>query len=310
MKKRLTTVAVLSGVLLASAGGSAFAQGGRAGASARGAGQVVARQGAAKRPAATQKARKAGRNYRGAVLRNVLRVTAVSGGAIDAVARGGQPVTITVGTTTTYQEVGIATASLSNVTPGESILVRGARTAPRTIQATVVRILLARVAGVVTAVSGSTLTVTGLNGTPRTVNIGATTVNIGATTAITRAGAAATAADITPNTSIVAAGTPGADGSLNATRIIIRAAHVAGKVTAIDGSTITLQDPYGATYTVTTSSGTIYAVRHGKTFAAATAADVTAGRRIVAYGAHGVDGKTLAAQRIVVGQVVIAKQAR
>lgn len=303
MKKRLTTVAVLSGVLLASAGGSAFAQGGRAGAGARGAGQVVARQGAAKRPAATQKARKAGRNYRGAVLRNVLRVTAVSGGAIDAVARGGQPVTITVGTTTTYQEVGIATASLSNVTPGESILVRGARTAPRTIQATVVRILLARVAGVVTAVSGSTLTVTGLNGTPRTVNIGATT-------AITRAGAAATAADITPNTSIVAAGTPGADGSLNATRIIIRAAHVAGKVTAIDGSAITLQDPYGATYTVTTSSSTIYAVRHGKTFAAATAADVTAGRRIVAYGARGVDGKTLAAQRIVVGQVVIAKQAR
>jgi len=44
-------------------------------------------------------------------------------------------------------------------------------------------------------------------------------------------------------TVIVAAGTPNADGSLNATRILIRAAHVAGTVTAVsgDGATITLQ---------------------------------------------------------------------
>jgi len=107
----------------------------------------------------------------------------------------------------------------------------------------------------------------------------------------------------------VAVGTPNADGSLNATRVVIRAAHVAGRVTAVNGSAITVQGAYGATYTVSTSSSTVYAARHGRTLTAATAATVTAGRRIVAYGALSTDGKTLTATRIVIGHVV-AKRVR
>ena len=298
--KRLATAAILSGTLIASASGAAFAATGHAGVKP-----------AATRPAATKghgaartAALKARRQHHRALaarkaLRQVYHVTAVSGDTINAVTRAGQPVTITVGTATTYKEAGVTTPTISNVTPGESILARGKRTAPRTIQATVVRILLARVSGVVTAVNGPALTVTGANGTPRTVNIAATT-------AITRAGVTAQASDITPNTVIVAAGTPNADGSLNATRILIRAAHVAGKVTAVssDGSTITLQGAYGATYTVSTSSSTIYALRHGKKLTPATAATVTVGRRIVAIGARSADGKTLTAARIVIGRAV------
>ncbi len=293
--KRLTTATVLTGVLITGGAGAAFS----------GTAHAATSPGAhASHAAAVRHTARARRNRRiHQAARQALRVTAVNGNTINAITRGGQPVTITVGTTTTYKEAGVTTASLSNVQPGESILARGKRTATRTIQATVVRILLARDAGVVTAVNGSgpSLTVTGANGTSHTVNIAATT-------AITRAGVTATAADITPNTVIVAVGTPNADGSLNATRVVIHAAHVAGRVTAVNGSAITVQGAYGATYTVNASSSTVYTARHGRTLTSATVSAVTAGRRIVAYGARSTDGKTLTATRIVVGPVV--KRAR
>ncbi len=300
--KRLATATILSGTLIASAGGAAFAATGHAGVKPAASRPAAAKGHGAARTAAL-KARRQHRQALRKALRQAYRVTAVSGDTINAVTRVGQPVTVTVGVTTTYKEAGVTTPTLSNVTAGESILVRGKRTAPRAFQATVVRILLARAAGVVTAVNGSALTVTGANGTPRTVNIEATT-------AITRAGVAATAADIAPNAVIVAAGTPNADGSLNATRIVIRAAHVAGKVTAVDGQTITLQGAYGTTYTVSTSSSTVYALRQGKKLTSTTATTVTVGRRVVAYGARSADGKTLSAQRIVIGRAAVTKRAR
>jgi len=291
--KRLATATILSGILIAPAAGAAFAATGHAGV------KPAATKGHGAARAAVLKARRQHRQAARKALRQVYRVTAVNGDTINAVTRGDQPVTITVGTATTYKEAGVTTPTISNVAPGESILARGKRTAPRTIQATVVRILLARVAGVVTVVNGPALTVTGANGASRTVTIAATT-------AITSAGAVARASDIMPNTAIVAAGTPNADGSLNATRIFIRAAHLAGKVTAVsaDGSTITLQGGYGATYTVSTSSSTVYALRQGKKLTPATAATVTVGRRIVAFGGRSADGKTLTAARIVIGRAV------
>jgi len=291
--KRLTTATVLTGVLITGGVGAAFSGTAHAATApgARAAHAAAARH--------TARARRNRRIHRAAL--HALRVTAVNGDTINAITRGNLPVTITVGTTTTYKEVGVTTASLTNVQPGESILVRGKRTATRTIQATVVRILLARDAGVVTAVNGQSLTVTGLNGTSYTVTLGATT-------AISASGATAPQSAITPNTAIVAVGTPNADGSLNATRVVMRAAHVAGRVTAVSGSAITVQGAYGATYTVNTSSATVYAARHGRTLTPAMAGNVTVGRRIVAVGARSADGKTLTATRIVVGRV--AKRAR
>jgi len=290
--KRLTTATVLTGILIT----------GGAGAALSGTAHEATAPGArAAHATSVRQTARARRNRRLHVARHALRVTAVNGDTINAITRGGQPVTITVGTTTTYKEVGVTSAALSNVQPGESILVRGKRTATRTIQATVVRILLARDAGVVTAVNGQSLTVTGLNGTSHTVTLGATT-------AISASGATAPQSAITPNTAIVAVGTPNADGSLNATRVVIRAAHVAGRVTAVSGSAITVQGAYGATYTVNTSSATVYAARHGRTLTPATVGTVTVGRRIVAFGARSADGKTLTATRIVVGR--IAKRAR
>ncbi len=110
--------------------------------------------------------------------------------------------------------------------------------------------------------------------------------------------------DITPNTAILAAGTLNADGSLTATRIVIRVAHVAGKGTTISGATITIQGAYGATYSVTTSSGTAYAARQGRTLTPAAAGDVTVGRRLVAFGTRSADGASFTAVRIVLGRVV------
>ncbi len=288
MFKGLVSATVLSGILMTGAGGAAFASAGPAAPAHPGHARLAA--------GAPRHAHKRVQRHHRRASRAVLRVTAVNGNTINAVTRGDLPVTITVGAATTYREAGKPTASLSDVTVGESIIARGARPAPRTIQAKVVRILLARVAGVVTAVNGSTLTVTTPLGAQRSVTIASTA-------AITRAGATAPASSITPNIVIVAAGTPNGDGSLTATRILIRAAHVAGKVTAVDGATITLQGGYGVTYTVSTSSATVYVARHGKTLTPATSIAVTPGRHIVAFGARGTDGKTLTAARIVIGRL-------
>jgi len=221
MVKRFVAALVLSGMFMASAGGAALAS----------PGPVAAHQGQTHTAAAAgQQARRLARLRRQAahrLTRHAYRVTAVTGDTISALTRADQPVTITVGVTTTYTEAGVtAPLALSNVSPGELIVVRGARTAPRTFQASMVRILPARVGGVVTAVNGSTLTVRG---------------------------------------------------------------------------------PYGATYTVSTSSSTVYTARQGKTLTPATAAAVTIGQRIVVYGARGADGVTFTAVRIVLGRVTTAR---
>jgi len=290
MFKRLATATILSGVLMTGAGGALASGAAHAATAPNAHHRVTAAAPVRAHRRHVQQVRRA--------LRHALRVTAVSGDTINAVTRADQPVTITVGTATTFKEPG-KTASLSDVQPGELILVQGTRTAPRAIQAKVVRILFARMAGVVTAVNGSSLTVTGVGGAQRTVQIAATT-------AITRAGVAATAGDITPNTAILAAGTLNADSSLTAARIVIRAAHVAGKVTTVSGATITIQGAYGTTYNVTTSSGTVYATRQGRALSPATAGDVTVGRRIVAYGTRSADGASFAAFRIVLRPVATA----
>jgi hypothetical protein len=74
-------------------------------------------------------------------------------------------------------------------------------------------------------------------------------------------------------------------------------AHVAGWVTSVSGSTITLTDVSGFTRTVTTSSSTTY-VKDGTT---ATSAIVTKGAFVRAVGSVDSDGTTLDATRVATG---------
>ena len=220
MVKRFVAALVLSGMFIASAGGTALAS----------PGPVAAHQGQARTAAtAGQQARKAARLRRQAarkLSRHAYRVTAVTGDTISALTRAGQPVTITVGVTTTYTEAGVtAPLGLSNVRPGELIVVRGTRTAPRTFQASMVRILPARMGGVVTTVNGSTITVRGPYGATYTVSTASSTVYAarqGKTLTPT------TAAAVTIGQRIVVYGARGADGTtFTAVRVVLGRATTA-----------------------------------------------------------------------------------
>jgi hypothetical protein len=220
-----------------------------------------------------------------------LTVTAVNGNIITATRRGNQSVTVQVSATTAYTEAG-ASASLSDVTVGAHIAVQGSRasTSSTTINATGVTIVLPRAAGVVSAVNGSTLTLTGLDG--RTW-----TVTVTGSTRYQKAGQSAASSDVTTGTAVDVEGTQNSDGSLTAVRVTIQLPRIGGQVASVNGTSITLQGHEGITQTVTTSDSTTYVNPDGSTASAST---VKAGAFIMAEGTLSSDGKTLAAQRVVV----------
>ncbi len=229
----------------------------------------------------------------------MLRVTSVSGTDISATTWDNRPVTVTVSGSTQYHQDDM-NASLSDVHAGSMIYVRGSLVGHDTIAATHVAIILPRVGGVVMAVNGTRLTVTGFDGSSNTIVVSPQTH-------YERAGHPATAADVKVGTAIVAEGTRNSDGSLNAVAVMIQVPRVIGRVTSINGTSLTVSGLGGITYTVTTSSSTLY-VAPGSTAAPGgtptptptSAASIHVGSFIVAQGTFGANRQTLEALRIIV----------
>jgi hypothetical protein len=220
-----------------------------------------------------------------------LTVTGVSGNTITATGRGGQTITVQVSATTAYTEAG-ASASFSDVKTGSIIAVQGsfANTSGTTINATGVTIVLPTEAGVVTNVNGDTLTITGFDGTTHTVTLNGST-------RYQKAGQSAAQSDVTTGTAIEVEGTLNSDGSLSAVRVTIQTPRLDGQVSAVNGSSYTIKGRGGSTYTVASTSSTVYVNADGS---AATASAVKSGVSISAEGTLSSDGKTLTALRIVI----------
>lgn len=132
--------------------------------------------------------------------------------------------------------------------------------------------------GIVTAVSGTSLTVSDPRGT-------VTTVGLDATTTVTKDRSASTLAALAVGEDVRII--PSAPGSTTAKSVEIEAPSVRGRVSAINGDTITLTGPNATTRTVIVSSSTTYA----KNGTAATLADVSIGSSIFAQGSF-VSGST------------------
>ncbi len=230
------------------------------------------------------------------------QVTSVSGNTINLMGRRAGAATVTVSATTVYTEAQQA-ASLADVHTGSRIMACGTG-ASTNVQATKIYIVAPRVDGVVTNVNGSTLTLTSLDGTTHTVTMSnATTYD--------KAGHSASLGDIVNGTAIAAQGSMGSDGTLSAVRVEIQTPRVAGQVTGVNGSTITLSNPRraigatGTTTTVVTSAQTTYSVISATagmtpTTTTGTADAVKTSVSIIAQGTLRSDGKTLDALRIIV----------
>ena len=217
-----------------------------------------------------------------------LLVTGVQSATILAKTRAGQTVTILTSATTTFRTQGsTAAAALTDVQAGSTIAVRGTRSG-RIITATMVVVTVPHEAGVVTAVTGATLTITSRNGVSHTITVTSATQ-------YTEAGQAATLAAVTPGSVITVTGASG--NTLTATHVTIRLPQFAGRVTAVQGNSITISGAFGATKTVTTSSATTFTAPGG---AVTSLGSIAVGGRIRAQGTVSTDGQTLTALRVVV----------
>lgn len=131
----------------------------------------------------------------------------------------------------------------------------------------------------VSGVSGQTITAKRPDGT-------SVTVKVTASTQYTRAGKTVGLSAITAGEAIRVMGQRNSDGSIAATRVDIALPQAGGKVTAISGSTITIQDRQGATQAIHTSASTTVQ-RAGQT---ASLGDIAVGAQIGAEGTKNSDG--------------------
>jgi hypothetical protein len=106
----------------------------------------------------------------------------------------------------------------------------------------------------------------------------AATFSIDSATVFIKAGVSVSASDMSVGSFVRII--PSAPGSNTAAEVLIQGPHVAGKVTAIDGSTLTLTNRQGTTFTVIESGATTYT----KDDAAASASDIVVGQRVEARG--------------------------
>ena len=105
----------------------------------------------------------------------------------------------------------------------------------------------------ITAISGSDLSLKTADGWTRTITVTADTT-------ITRAGTTITVADLKVGDEIRFAQTRNADGTYTVTKIQLVIPSVAGQVTAVDGSTITVKRFDGTTQTIHVDASTTYTV--------------------------------------------------
>ncbi len=222
--------------------------------------------------------------------RGGLTVTAVGTNTISATAtnRTGAPTNVTINTTSSTQYLRLGKAvDRSTITVGMKIRVQGTKNSDSSITATRVEIVVPGYYGTVTAVSGSDITIK--NDRDSMTHV----IHTSSTTSFTRAGASSSLSAVTTGTEIAAAGALNSDGSLNAEVVHIILPHAGGKITAISGSTVTVQNR-GGTTTIHLSGSTTYKTvtkgTNGPTETAASASDLAVGKYIVAEGAKNSDG--------------------
>jgi hypothetical protein len=208
-----------------------------------------------------------------------IKVTAVAGSSISLATDDGWTRTITVSSTTTITKGGAA-ATLADLAVGDSVGLAQTRNADGTYTITAIAIVLPQVAGTVTAVDADSITITLRDGTKQTIRTnGSTTYHLEE--------ADGKRADMTVGAAIVATGEKAADGSLTASSVWLRLPRVAGTVTAISGSTITLSRRDGTTITIHVAAGTTIRVAGVDN---AKLSDISTGMVIAVEGTQRADG--------------------
>jgi hypothetical protein len=221
----------------------------------------------------------------------VLTVTSVASDSIAAKRADGTAVTIKTTGNTQYLRAG-KTIDRSALTAGTAIRVQGTRNSDSSFTATRVEVALPGVHGAVTAVSGNDITVQKGRDTSATQ-----VVHTSTSTTFTRAGQASSLSAVTVGGEISAVGTQNSDGSLQAEAVQIVLPRAGGQITAVNGTTLTVQNR-GGTQTIHLGSDvkitSVTFGASGPTESPATASDLKVGVNIEAEGAKASDGSLTA----------------
>jgi len=135
----------------------------------------------------------------------------------------------------------------------------------------------------VTAVNGSNVSLKTDDGWTRTISVSSDTK-------VTKGGEPAAASDITVGDTVRIAQKKNADGTFTVTGVAIVLPRVAGTVTAVDATTITITGRKGVKQTIHTNGSTAYHAGGSD----GTRADVTVGANIAAVGEQAADGSITA----------------
>ena len=242
-------------------------------------------------------------------------VSAVASDSLTITSKNNTTVKVSLSSATTYTDLG-KTISLSDIKSGAKIEVSGTLNSDGSLNAQAVQVQHDRLGGVVTAISGNTVTIQGggrgageaktgnntgtANGstaTPAATAATTRTIVVSDATTYTEAGQSVKLSNIAVGDRIEAAGSLSSDGnSLTALQVSISLPSYRGQVTAVSGSTITIQER-GGTQTITVDSNTKYL--NGT--AAASLSDVKAGVSLEAQGQLDSSGK-MTASLIQLGQ--------
>jgi hypothetical protein len=136
----------------------------------------------------------------------------------------------------------------------------------------------------ISAINGSDLSLKTEDGWTRTITITSTTT-------LTKGGATITVGDLAVGDQIRFQQTKAADGTFSVTAVSVVLPTVAGKVTAVDGSTITVTQRDGTTATIHVDGATTYQVNG----AAGALTDIKVGSFVAAEGTKAADGSLDAA---------------
>jgi len=223
----------------------------------------------------------------------------------------------TVNANTVYTKAG-KTISLSDLKVGQLLSVRETKASDGTVSISAVEVQLNHAGGTISALDSSSLTLT----KPDNSTI---KVNLDSSTSYLDLGKTITLADLKAGVRVEADGVLNSDGSLSAEVINVQHDRLGGTITAISGSTLTVQlegrggpGPRGqvpgrpasatpdsdsnnsssttTTATISVDSSTVY-LEAGQT---AQLSDLAVGDRINAAGTLSSDGKTLSALQVIV----------
>ena len=160
-------------------------------------------------------------------------ISAISGNTITIKHGDNITTTVTVNDSTVYTEAG-KKISLSDLAVGERVNVRTTKASDGTVTVAAIDVVLDHAGGTISAVDANGLTLTGPNNT--TVK-----VTFGSSVTVQDAGKTVSASNLATGERVEVAGQKNSDGSITAQVINVQHDRLGGKVTAINGNTITVK---------------------------------------------------------------------